>query len=238
VSNQVVVGAKDRLEIGRIAGGRFSLTGDPGFDLTDGFSCEVQIRAHAEPVPATARLVPIDEAERTEQHRADAAHEIVADIDLAQSEPLVGVAPGQSAVLYLGTRVLGQFTPFDLVALLLISNVVQNSMIGPDTSVIGGLLGAAIILALNRLVSNDGRLRRLFEGSPTLLVENGRILEENLRRERISADEMQSALREHGVSGIDEVAPAVLETDGTISVCQLGDPTVRRLRTIRSSRNR
>ncbi len=137
-----------------------------------------------------------------------------------------------------GKRVLGQFTPFDLVALLLISNVVQNSMIGPDTSVIGGLLGAAIILALNRLVSNDGRLRRLFEGSPTLLVENGRILEENLRRERISADEMQSALREHGVSGIDEVAPAVLETDGTISVCQLGDPTVRRLRTIRSSRNR
>lgn len=137
-----------------------------------------------------------------------------------------------------GKRVLGQFTPFDLVALLLISNVVQNAMIGPDTSVVGGLLGAAIILALNRLVSNDDRLRRFFEGSPTLLVENGRLLEDNLRRERISADEMQSALREHGVAVIADVASAVLETDGTISVCQVGHPTVKRLRTVRSSRNR
>jgi tRNA-specific 2-thiouridylase len=110
VSNQVVVGAKDRLAIGRVAGGRYSLTGDPGFDLAEPFECEVQIRAHADPVPATARLVPIDEAERTEQHRADATHEIVADIDLDKAEPLLGVAPGQSAVLYLGTRVLGQFT--------------------------------------------------------------------------------------------------------------------------------
>ena len=137
-----------------------------------------------------------------------------------------------------GKRVLGQFTPFDLVALLLISNVVQNAMIGPDTSVVGGLLGAAIILALNRLVSTDDRLRDFLEGSPTLLVENGRMLEDNLRRERISKAEMQSALREHGVAAIADVASAVLETDGTISVCQVGHPTVKRLRTVRSSRNR
>ena len=110
VSNQVVVGAKDRLAIGRIAGGRFSLTGDPGFDLAEPFACEVQIRAHADPVPATGRLVPIDEAERTEQHRAEATHELVAEIDLERAEPLLGVAPGQSAVIYSGTRVLGQFT--------------------------------------------------------------------------------------------------------------------------------
>ncbi|QYO75579.1 DUF421 domain-containing protein [Devosia salina] len=137
-----------------------------------------------------------------------------------------------------GKRVLGQFTPFDLVALLLISNVVQNAMIGPDTSVVGGLLGAAVILALNRLVSNDDRLRHFLEGSPTLLVENGRLLEGNLRKERISAAEMQSALREHGVATIGDVASAVLETDGTISVCQVGHPSVKRLRTVRSSRNR
>ncbi|XPP25676.1 MAG: tRNA 2-thiouridine(34) synthase MnmA [Leucobacter sp.] len=110
VSNQVVVGSKDRLAIGRIAGGRISWTGDPGFDPETPFSCEVQIRAHADPVPATARLVPIDEAERTEQHRAGASHELVVDVDLDRTEPLSGVAPGQSAVLYLGTRVLGQFT--------------------------------------------------------------------------------------------------------------------------------
>ncbi len=110
VSNQVVVGPKDHLAITRIAGGRYSLTGDPGIDLAESFACEVQIRAHADPVPATARLVEIRDEDRTEQHRTEATHELVVDIDLAQTEPLLGVAPGQSAVLYIGTRVLGQFT--------------------------------------------------------------------------------------------------------------------------------
>lgn len=106
VSNQVVVGPKEALEVSRITGGRFSWAGEPGIDVSQAFDCEVQIRAHADPVPATARLVPIDPAERTEQHRAEATHEIVID----PVDPLVGVAPGQTAVLYIGTRVLGQFT--------------------------------------------------------------------------------------------------------------------------------
>lgn len=110
VSNQVVVGPKERLAISRIAGGRYSWAGEPGFDIGQSFVCDVQIRAHAEPVPATARLVEIAESERTEQHRAEATHEIVVDIDLEHAEPLLGVAPGQTAVIYIGTRVLGQFT--------------------------------------------------------------------------------------------------------------------------------
>lgn len=110
VSNQVVVGPRSQLAIARIAGGRYSLTGEPGFDLSEPFACEVQIRAHADPVPAFAQLVAIDEATRTEQHRAGATHEIIVEIDQERAEPLEGVAPGQSAVLYLGTRVLGQFT--------------------------------------------------------------------------------------------------------------------------------
>ncbi|QIM18654.1 tRNA 2-thiouridine(34) synthase MnmA [Leucobacter coleopterorum] len=110
VSNQVVVGPKDHLGIGRIAGGRFSWAGDPGRDLSDTFECEVQIRAHADPVPARASLRPILPEERTELHRADASHEVVVDVDLDRAEPLLGVAPGQTAVLYVGTRVLGQFT--------------------------------------------------------------------------------------------------------------------------------
>ena len=110
VSNQVVVGPKEQLAIGRIAGGRYSFTGEPGFDAQEWFSCAVQIRAHADPVLARARLAPIHDSERTEQHRAGATHEIVVEIDLEHAEPLLGVAPGQSAVLYLGTRVLGQFT--------------------------------------------------------------------------------------------------------------------------------
>ncbi len=110
VSNQVVVGPKEHLAIGRISGGRYSIAGNPGFDLAERFACEVQIRAHADPVPAIAVLRPILDSERTEQHRADATHEIVAEIDLEHAEPLLGVAPGQSAVMYVGTRVLGQFT--------------------------------------------------------------------------------------------------------------------------------
>jgi len=110
VSNQVVVGPKEHLAISRIAGGRYSWAGDPGFDVSDPFDCEVQIRAHADPVPARARLEPILDEERTEQHRADATHEVVVDIDLDRGEPLLGVAPGQTAVLYIGSRVLGQFT--------------------------------------------------------------------------------------------------------------------------------
>ncbi len=93
------------------------MTGEPGFDLTEPFACEVQIRAHADPVPATAAIVEIDESERTELHRAEATHEIVVDVDLEHAEPLIGVAPGQSAVLYIGTRVLGQFTIDRSVAL-------------------------------------------------------------------------------------------------------------------------
>ncbi|QIM17441.1 tRNA 2-thiouridine(34) synthase MnmA [Leucobacter insecticola] len=110
VSNQVVVGPKHQLAIGRVAGGRFSWAGDPGFDVAEWFDCDVQIRAHADPVPARASLQPILDEERTELHRDGATHEIVVDIDLNQSEPLLGVAPGQTAVLYSGSRVLGQFT--------------------------------------------------------------------------------------------------------------------------------
>lgn len=110
VSNQVVVGSKDRLAIGSITGGRYSWAGEPGFDVTTSFDCDVQIRAHAEPVPARARVALIRDDERTEQHREDATHEVVVDIDLDLAQPLLGVAPGQTAVLYVGSRVLGQFT--------------------------------------------------------------------------------------------------------------------------------
>ena len=110
VSNQVVVGSKDRLAIERITGGRYSFAGEPGFDLSERFACEVQIRAHADPVPAFARLEPIRDEDRTEQHRAEATHELVVDINLQLAEPLLGVAPGQTAVIYVGSRVLGQFT--------------------------------------------------------------------------------------------------------------------------------
>src|SRR5204863_512362 len=84
---------------------------------------------------------------------------------------------------------VGQLTPFDLVVLLIISNVVQNAVIGPDNSLGGGLLGAAVILGLNyvvvELTFRSKRLRRLIEATPTLLIHNGHILYANLRKERV-----------------------------------------------------
>jgi len=126
------------------------------------------------------------------------------------------------AFRFTGKRQVGQLTPFDLVVLLIISNVVQNAVIGPDNSLGGGLLGAVVILALNWLVVEltfrSKRLRRLLEAEPTLLVHNGRILHDNLRRERLTLDDLHAALRRAGVADLGHVRVAVLEENGGISV--------------------
>ena len=126
------------------------------------------------------------------------------------------------AFRFTGKRQVGQLTPFDLVVLLIISNVVQNAVIGPDNSLGGGLLGAVVILALNWLVVEltfrSKRLRRLLEAEPTLLVHNGRILHDNLRRERLTLDDLHAALRRAGVADLEHVRVAVLEENGGISV--------------------
>ncbi len=136
-----------------------------------------------------------------------------------------------------GKRTLGQMTPFDLLTLLLLSNAVQNAMIGPDNSLTGGLLAAAILLLFNRAVASSP-LRQTLEGSPTLLIQNGQILHEALRREGIELEELDAALREHGVSMPEQGASAVLEIDGTISVVPFQGHTVRKMRHVKSSRNR
>ncbi len=126
------------------------------------------------------------------------------------------------AFRFTGKRQVGQLTPFDLVVLLIISNVVQNAVIGPDNSLGGGLLGAAVILALNwgvvELTFRSKRLRRLLEAQPTLLVHNGRVLSQNLQRERITLDDLHAALRRSGVADVEHVLVAVLEENGGISV--------------------
>ena len=121
-----------------------------------------------------------------------------------------------------GKRQVGQLTPFDLVLLLLISNVVQNAVIGNDNSLGGGLLGAVAILALNRLVVEityrSKRLRRLLEATPTILVHNGKVWQANLARERVTMDDLLAALRRNGVADVAHVRVAVLEENGGISV--------------------
>jgi len=121
-----------------------------------------------------------------------------------------------------GKRQVGQLTPFDLVVLLVISNVVQNALIGNDNSLGGGLLGAAAILAINYLVVEvsyrSKRARRWLEASPTMLVHNGQVLHDNLRRERLTLDDLMVALRRSGVTEPHEVRFAVLEDNGGVSV--------------------
>lgn len=121
-----------------------------------------------------------------------------------------------------GKREIGQMTPFDLVLLLLIANAVQNAMTGPDTSLVGGLVAAGTLIAINSLVSllawRSKRISRIVEGSPTPLVHHGRVLEDNLAREKVTTDELHQALREHGIPNLAEVELAMLEVDGSISV--------------------
>jgi len=120
-----------------------------------------------------------------------------------------------------GKREVGQMTPFDLTLLLLLSNSVQNAMTGPDTSLMGGGIAAGTLLVLNYLVAEvsgtNRRFRRLIQGQPTLLIHDGKTIESHMAREHVSVDELQRALREHGIGTIDQTALAVLEVDGSIS---------------------
>src|SRR5579863_10640795 len=114
-----------------------------------------------------------------------------------------------------GKREVGQMTPFDLTLLLLLSNSVQNAMTGPDTSLIGGVVAASTLLLLNYLIgtlSGSSRgFRRVVEGEPSLLVHDGKAVESHMAREHVSMDELQRALREHGIAHLCDVALAVLE---------------------------
>ena len=120
-----------------------------------------------------------------------------------------------------GKRQLGQMSSFDLVVLLMISNVVQNAMIGNDNSVTGGFVGAATVLILNygvaRLVVSRKSFERLIEGAPTLLIHNGKVMERNLRRELLTRDELMAALRRQGILSMEEVHVALLEETGAIT---------------------
>ena len=143
---------------------------------------------------------------------------------------------GRTSVIYVlvligirltGKREVGQMTPFDLTLLLLLSNSVQNAMTGPDNSLIGGVVAAGVLLILNYVLAEvsgmNRRFRSVIQGSPTLLIHNGQLITAHCAKEHISPDEVQRALREHGVSTIGEVALAVLEVDGSISVLKYDD---------------
>lgn len=112
-------------------------------------------------------------------------------------------------------------TPFDLTLLLLLSNSVQNAMTGPDTSLLGGVIAASTLLLLNYLIADvsgaNRRFRRFIQGQPSLLIHDGEVIESHMAKEHVSMDELERALREHGIASYHDVALAVLEVDGSIS---------------------
>ena len=117
--------------------------------------------------------------------------------------------------------------PFDLTLLLLLSNAVQNAMTGPDTSLMGGVVATTTLLVLNYLIAElsggNRRFRKFVQGQPSLLVHDGVIIESHMAKEHVSMDELQRALREHGVASSHDVALAVLEVDDSISCLKYDD---------------
>jgi uncharacterized membrane protein YcaP (DUF421 family) len=157
---------------------------------------------------------------------------------------------GRAAIVYvavliglrlMGKREIGQMTVFDLVVVLLLANAVQNAMVGPDTSVQGGLVAAFVLLVANRALA-AARLHsvawgRLIEGNPTVLIQEGRILDAAVRKERLERAQVEMAMREHGVASIADVQLAVLETDGSISIVPRDSKVIRTRKHVRQIRH-
>ena len=121
-----------------------------------------------------------------------------------------------------GKRSMGQFTPFDMLLVVLLGNAVQNALLGQDTSVGGGLLLAATLIALNWLVglatARSPRAERWVEGSPVLLARDGHVYRDVLRRALISREDFEKAMRDAGCLEAADIRLAVLENNGHITL--------------------
>lgn len=144
--------------------------------------------------------------------------------------PFLDIA-GRSVVVYLciilgikifGKKELSQLSVIDLVFILLISNSVQNAMVGASTTLLGGITAAGSLFLVNYILKqflfHDKKINEWVQGSPVVLVHDGKIVEEHLQKEKITREELDAAIREHGVATFQDVNLAILEVDGTISI--------------------
>ena len=159
--------------------------------------------------------------------------------DIGSSLPEVVL---RTAIVYLfivfvlrisGKREVGQMSVLELIVILVISDAVQNSMVGDNTTLWGGLVAVLTLLALDytlKAVSRRSkRVREAIEGEPRLIIRDGRLLQHAIDREGLDMEEVRAAVRSHGVADIKDVRIAVLETDGSISVIPRDDvPTSNR----------
>ena len=140
------------------------------------------------------------------------------------------------ALRLFGKREVGQFTLYDLVFILLVANALQPAITGPDTTIGGGLILIVVLVLTNWAVGRLDRIprfHRLFTPAPAVIVKDGKYLSDVMRREGVDKEEVEMALREHGMNEIKDCQIAVLEPDGTISIVPSGGVIHRTKRRVR-----
>ena len=147
--------------------------------------------------------------------------------------PFLDVAIRSLAVylfMFAGIRIFGknqlsQLNAGDIVLLLLISNAVQNAMVGSNVSLEGGLVAALVLFTANfivkKVIFKNPRIKSLIESDPVILIKDGIVDNLKMKKEEVSFDELEEAVREHGVEKIEQVKLAILEVDGNISVISM-----------------
>jgi uncharacterized membrane protein YcaP (DUF421 family) len=126
------------------------------------------------------------------------------------------------AIRLFGKKELSQLSVIDLVFILLISNSVQNAMVGNNTTLLGGLVAASALFVVNFILKQAiyrfPSLSKFIQGEAIMLVYKGVIQIENMHRTRITFEELMEAIREHGINSVEDVDLAILEVDGNISI--------------------
>jgi uncharacterized membrane protein YcaP (DUF421 family) len=126
------------------------------------------------------------------------------------------------AIRLFGKKELAQLSVVDLVFILLISNAVQNAMVGPDSTLSGGLVAASTLFVLNYIFKSlqyrYPRFSKVIQGDATMLIYKGKMIESHMKMAKITQEELMEAVREHGVETVTEVDLAIMEVDGSISV--------------------
>jgi uncharacterized membrane protein YcaP (DUF421 family) len=125
-------------------------------------------------------------------------------------------------IRFIGKKHVGELAPFDLVVLLILSETVQNAMVGDDKSLAAGLIAAATLICLVQAVGyitwKSKRVSRVIEGTPKILVRHGHCYRNVMAQEQISMSELLEAMRGEGCANISDVRVAILENDGKVSV--------------------
>ena len=129
----------------------------------------------------------------------------------------------------LDVPLIGQLTAFDLIVLLTLSNILQNAMIGNDNSLLGGLIGAVVLLSMNFVVAyavfRNKRFERLVNGEPKVLVHDGVVNRTAVRQEKLTKTDLMSAIRREGIEDLADVHLLISEPNGMLSVVPQRPPS-------------